>query len=155
MWVEACVAIALQADLGDRQGCRHRPPPCYPAIHALSSYSLLLLNICLQQTHQVARTPCVSQSNTPHALLPVQVAPDGPVSSSRRLVSHWLSETPGDSQGSASKWEPSHALALARLVQELSSDLDQLVPELRRGNKNKYARNLRINKVRKGCYLGA
>jgi hypothetical protein len=73
----------------------------------------------------------------------LQVAPVVPEESCRQ------DSTRGNQSSSKQKWAPNHALALARLNQDLSSDLDQLVPIARRGNNNKYARNLRVLKVRK------
>jgi hypothetical protein len=84
-------------------------------------------------------------------LLLVQVAPkpEGSKSSHQRFG-------PYGPDGSNDKWwSPNHALALARLVQEVQTDLDQLVPWRRRGNLNKYARNLRIHKVSKGAIWGS
>jgi hypothetical protein len=76
-------------------------------------------------------------------LPPMQVAPVVPDESCRQRPS-----SGGNQSSSFHKWAPNHALALARLVQDLSTDLDQLVPMARRGNKNKYATNLRVHKVR-------
>jgi hypothetical protein len=44
-------------------------------------------------------------------------------------------------------WTTGHITALTHLFQELQSDMDQLVPEERRGDNNEYASDLRVPKV--------